>query len=124
MIVAGFGFRAAAGPASFRDALARASGGRRPDGLAAPADKAAALAAALGAPVTPVAPEALAAADTLTRSPRVAALRGTGSVAEAAALAAAGRGARLLGPRAVSADRLATCALAEGPGPSSAKDPS
>ena len=123
MIVAGFGFRAAAGAASFRDALARAATGRGPDALAAPADKAAALAAALGQPVIPVAPEALALAETLTRSARVTALRGTGSVAEAAALAAAGRGARLLGPRAVSADRLATCALAEGPGPSSAKDP-
>ena len=123
MIVAGFGFRAAAHGASFRDALARAANGRCPDGFAAPADKAAALAAALGQPVIPVAPEALALAETLTRSARVTALRGTGSVAEAAALAAAGRGARLLGPRAVSADRLATCALAEGPGPSSAKEP-
>ena len=36
--------------------------------------------------------------------------------AEAAALAAAGPGARLLGPRVVSADRMATCALAEGNG--------
>ncbi|MHA6346914.1 cobalamin biosynthesis protein, partial [Roseivivax sp. CAU 1761] len=38
----------------------------------------------------------------------------TGSVAEAAALAAAGPGARLLGPRAVSPDGCATCALAQG----------
>ncbi|MEM1429934.1 MAG: cobalamin biosynthesis protein, partial [Pseudomonadota bacterium] len=38
---------------------------------------------------------------------------GTGSVAEAAALAAAGPGARLLAPRSVSDDRLATCALAK-----------
>lgn len=123
MIVAGFGFRAAAGGASLRDALARASGGRAPDAFAAPADKAATLAAALGQPVIPVGPQALALAETLTRSARVAALRGTGSVAEAAAIAAAGQGAWLLGPRAVSADRLATCALAEGPGPSSEKDP-
>lgn len=122
MIVAGFGFRAAASGASLRDALARAAGGHRhcPARLAAPADKAAALATALGAPVTAVSPEALAAAETLTRSPRVTALRGTGSVAEAAALAAAGPGARLLGPRVVSADRLATCALAEGPGTAAA----
>jgi cobalt-precorrin 5A hydrolase len=35
-------------------------------------------------------------------------------VAEAAALAAAGPGARLRGPRAVSADGTATAAIAEG----------
>ena len=35
-----------------------------------------------------------------------------GSVAEAAALAAAGPGARLLAPRMISADRMASCALA------------
>lgn len=39
---------------------------------------------------------------------------GVGSVAEAAALAAAGPDAKLLAPRAISADGLATCALAEG----------
>ena len=34
-------------------------------------------------------------------------------VAEPAALAAAGPGARLLGPRALSSDRMATCAIAK-----------
>ncbi|WP_244613423.1 cobalamin biosynthesis protein [Methylosinus sp. Ce-a6] len=46
----------------------------------------------------------------LTRSPRVAALTGVGSVAEAAALVGAGPGSLLLGPRITSAH--ATCAIA------------
>jgi cobalt-precorrin 5A hydrolase len=50
-----------------------------------------------------------------TVSPRVQALYGVGSVAEAAALAAAGEGAELLLPRIASAG--ATCALARGAGP-------
>lgn len=117
-MIAGFGFRAAATPASLHDALARAGGAARAlAALAVPADKAGApclvaLAQALGAPVVAVSPEALRAAPTATASARVIALRGTGSVAEAAALAAAGQGARLAGPRAISTDRLATCALA------------
>lgn len=117
-MIAGFGFRASATEASLRDALARAGGAGRPlAALAAPADKAAApclraLAAALATPVRAVAAADLRAAPTASASPRVMALRGTGSVAEAAALSAAGQGARLAGPRSVSADRLATCALA------------
>lgn len=117
MIVAGLGFRSAAAAASLRDALARAGDGEVA-ALATAADKAGAaaivdLAAELGLPVIAVAPADLAAQPVATRSPRVAALRGTGSVAEAAALAAAGPGARLLGPRAVSGDGMATAALAE-----------
>jgi cobalt-precorrin 5A hydrolase len=50
----------------------------------------------------------------LTRSPRVAALKGVPSVAETAALAAAGRNGRLLGPRV--AFEGATCAIAVGEG--------
>ncbi|WP_083967260.1 cobalamin biosynthesis protein [Methylosinus sp. R-45379] len=46
----------------------------------------------------------------LTRSPRVEALTGVGSVAEAAALVGAGAGSRLLGPRLASAGL--TCAIA------------
>ena len=57
---------------------------------------------------------ALTAQATSTQSPASRASRGTGSVAEAAALAAAGPGARLLSPRVISADGRATCALAEG----------
>ena len=47
-------------------------------------------------------------------SPRAAAAVGVGSVAEAAAMAAAGRGARLV--VAKTASPLATCAAAEGQG--------
>lgn len=117
MIAAGFGFRGAATVESLRDALERAAAGHRVACLAAPADKADAatlrsLAGTLGVPVVAVAAAALAATDTPSRSARVLAARGTGCVAEAAALVAAGRGARLLGPRVVSADRLATCAIA------------
>lgn len=93
MIVAGLGFRSAAAVPSLRDALARA-GGSEVAALATAADKAGAaaivdLAAELGLRSSPSRPpnwrQPVAA-----RSPRVAALRGTGSVAEAAALAAAG----------------------------------
>ncbi|HEX9881439.1 MAG TPA: cobalamin biosynthesis protein [Hyphomicrobium sp.] len=51
----------------------------------------------------------------LTSSPRVVALQGVPSVAETAALAAAGRSARLLGPR--TATPTVTCAIAVGEGP-------
>jgi hypothetical protein len=48
--------------------------------------------------------------ETLTHSPRVEALTGVGSVAEAAALVGVGPGSVLLGPRLASA--RATCAIA------------
>ena len=48
----------------------------------------------------------------LTRSERVLALKGTASIAEAAALAGAGRDATLLGPR-ITSGRI-TCAIARG----------
>lgn len=51
----------------------------------------------------------------LTRSARVAELTGIPAVAEAAALVAAGRNSRLLGPRV--ANSSATCAIAIGDGP-------
>ncbi len=117
MIVAGFGFRAAATADSLADALARAGGA--PTLLSTPEDKAhtpafRAFAERRGLPVLGIDPAALAAQTTLTQSQASRAARGTGSVAEAAALAAAGSGARLLGPRAVSGDGMATCALALG----------
>jgi cobalt-precorrin 5A hydrolase len=61
-----------------------------------------------------VAAEALRAADprVTTRSERVLWQRGVGSVCEAAALAVAGRYARLVVTRQVSADRSATAAVA------------
>ncbi|PTW51035.1 cobalamin biosynthesis protein [Rhodovulum kholense] len=115
--VAGFGFRAAATEASLTDALARAGGPTGLTALAAPADKAAAaaitaLAARLALPICPVTADALHRPATPTRSAQSLARRGTGSVAEAAALAACGEGARLLTPRKVSNDRMSTCAIA------------
>lgn len=65
-------------------------------------------------PVVAIAADFLAAQNTLTRSHASESARNTGSVAEAAALAAAGVGARLLAARVVSEDRMATCALAQG----------
>lgn len=114
MIVAGFGFSSRAGLASLRSALAAAGGGA--DALATLADKAPLLerlGAELGLPVIAVSG---ALPETATRSLLSLAARGTGSVAEACALDAAGPGAYLLGRRAVSGDRLATCALAKGAG--------
>ncbi|WP_425102380.1 cobalamin biosynthesis protein [Tropicibacter sp. S64] len=120
MIVAGFGFSTRVGTDSLRDALARAcqAAGVRPDALATAHDKAPALAPladGLRLPLHPIAPDALTRQTTLTQSPRALHERGTGSVAEAAALSAAGPGARLLTPRIHAQDRLSSCALAEGP---------
>jgi cobalt-precorrin 5A hydrolase len=117
MIVAGFGFRSGVTLAALQDALVRAGG---PEGvthlatLEAKAEGLAPLGVVLGLPVVGVADGVLCAQVTLTQSDRVQALKGVGSVAEAAALAAAGQGARLRGPRAVSADGTATAAVAEG----------
>lgn len=117
MIVAGFGCRSGATLDSFRDALALAGKGHLVTALAAPADRErllAPLADALGLPFIPVPPDALAAVTTATASRASFAARGTGSVAEAAALAAAGPDACLLTPRHIASDRRATCAIAKG----------
>lgn len=116
MRVAGFGFRKGASAAALADALARAGGAAGVTALATAEDKAAGLqgiARTLGLPVIGVPKAALAAQPVLTHSARVKALYGTGSLAEASALAAAGPGARLLGPRAQSQDGTATAAIAE-----------
>lgn len=117
MIVAGFGFRASASCESLRSALACAATGHQVTALAAPADKADAtclrdLAAETGLAVHPVGVAELEAVLTFTISAVSRSQRNTGSVAEAAALAAAGPGARLLAARQISQDRRATCALA------------
>lgn len=117
MIVAGFGYRTGARADSLSAALDLARAGHPPvTALAAPADKTALLAAlaeALGIPLIAVAPPALRATPTPTQSPASLAARGAGSVAEAAALAAAGPGARLIAHRHISPDRMASCAIAE-----------
>jgi cobalt-precorrin 5A hydrolase len=119
MKIAGMGFREAAGIDSLRSALMAAGGIDGVVALATAVEKAQALAlialaAELRLPICAIAPEALAAVETRTWSDHVAARFGTGSLAEAAALAAAGPAARLLGPRAISADGMATAAIAEG----------
>lgn len=119
MIVAGFGLNSGATLASLQDALAKAGGAEGVTHLATLASKVEGLAAlmeALALPVVGLQPAALRGVATMTRSDRVDALFGTGSVAEAVALVAAGQGARLRAPRAVSADGTATAAIAEGEG--------
>lgn len=118
MIVAGFGFRATADIAACKAALVLAQGGHPAvTALAAPHDKAALLvplATVLGLPLISVTPEMLRSMETPTRSPFSLDARGIGSVAEAAALGAAGPGARLLTRRHISPNRMATCAIAQG----------
>jgi len=118
MIAAGFGFRGAATTKSLQSALNAATGRYAPDCIATIADKVTALQAlsvATGLPVVSLTAADIATTQTQTRSAASLRARNTGSVAEAAALAAAGPNARLLAPRSISDDRMATCALAEGP---------
>ena len=120
MIVAGFGCRRAATLDSLEDAYDRARGPHRADRIATLADKAGALqplATRLGVPLVVLSRQELERQPTLTQSPASQAAHGIGSLSEAAALAGAGPKARLLAPRAVSQDRMATCALAWGEAP-------
>lgn len=119
MIVAGFGFRSVATMDSLLDAF-RCTGATRVDAIATADDKAGSaafihFANSIGAYVIPVSPSALSDAQTPTRSLASQTHRATGSVAEAAALAALNEGAKLLVPRFISTDRMATCAIAQGP---------
>lgn len=118
MIVAGFGFRKGAALASLLAAFELAQEGEgQVTMLATAQDKASALLSlgeALGLPVAGVSPDRLTAISTPTRSGPSMSARGTGSVAEASALAAAGPGSRLVMTRRISPDRMATCAIAQG----------
>ncbi|AYO85721.1 precorrin methylase [Methylobacterium brachiatum] len=121
-IVAGIGFRRGTSAEEIAALIACALGtigAGRTDlaAVATAADRAAdpsicQAAAAFGLSPRPVEAPALEACDTrvVTRSARIARLRGVGSLAEAAALAAAGPESRLALPRIASAG--ATCALA------------
>jgi len=120
MIFAGLGFRSAAPAASLAEALrlALAKTTLQPEALATLPHKTTApalrdLAAVMGLPVHAV---AVAGQPTATQSPRIQAGFHTGSVAEAAALVAAGPGAQLVVSRVVSADGMATAAIAAGKG--------
>jgi len=124
MMVAGLGCRRGARAEDVTAAITLALdvAGRRPEALARLATSVAkadepglrAAAAALGLVLDAVPESALLAAAPrcLSHSARVVAHAGVPSLAEAAALASAGPGARLLGPR-VAASRAVTCALAE-----------
>jgi cobalt-precorrin 5A hydrolase len=124
VIVAGVGCRKAISAAQVESAIEAALlhtrlCGRKLERIAVPAVKGTeagivAAAAARGIPLVLVAQNALEAADrsTLTRSARSMDMFNVHSVAEAAALAAAGPGARLLAARVAVGP--VTCALAEG----------
>lgn len=114
MRVAGLGFRSAATVNDLHDALQLAGGAV--DLLATDATKSAApaltaLVARLNLPVRGV---EVAGQPTPTTSPRVLSRFATGSLAEAAALIAAGPGARLVTPRVATPNGMATAAIAEG----------
>jgi cobalt-precorrin 5A hydrolase len=114
MRVAGFGFTTSASLASLQAAFTLAGG--KVDAVATVEDKSTGLvplAHALGLPLIAVTKADLAAHHR-PGSKRVAALYGTGSVAESAALAAAGQGARLVVGRVTSPDGQAVAAIAEG----------
>lgn len=115
LIIAGFGYRAEATVESLKDAYDHLGG--EADAIAVPEDKAGFLcvkrfAESVGLPVHPVSSEAMQAIDTPTQAARVIEKRGTGSVAEACAMAIAGPNGRLMAMRTISSDRMATCALA------------
>ncbi|MFG6137652.1 cobalamin biosynthesis protein [Halomonas sp. B23F22_10] len=116
MRIAGFGFRRSATLASLTEALERLEACHGPADRLAAADSmrptVQALGEARGLETLAVPDETLASAETLTHSPRSRRARGTGSVAEAVAILAAGPSGELLGPRRVSADRRATAAMA------------
>ena len=119
MITAGFGFRQNATVESLMDARARAAKTLRPEMLAtlrtkATSDAWQAFSARMKLPVHLVDETLARRQATQTQSQASQDAYGTGSVAEATALASLRPGARLLGPRVVSEDGRATCALAEG----------
>ncbi len=122
-LVIGLGFRDEADAQSIGEVLTAAAAHAAMPGrasvIAVPEDKAGhsglrAAACAAHLPIETVADGAMLAADArvATRSAQVKKYRGVGSVCEAAALAAAGRGARLVVSRIVSTDRHATAAAA------------
>ncbi|MDE1131175.1 MAG: cobalamin biosynthesis protein [Ascidiaceihabitans sp.] len=119
MIVAGFGFRSSATVDSLTSALSEA-GVNAVDAIATAEDKSKTtvfinFAETIGAQIVSIDASALTQSETHTQSQASQTHRDTGSVAEAAALAALGEDAKLLAPRSISNDRMATCAIAQGP---------
>jgi cobalt-precorrin 5A hydrolase len=111
MRVAGLGFRTGATPEDLTEALALAG---PVDALATAHSKAEALRGLIADRGLPIHGVDVAGTETPTRSDRVMARFNTGSVAEAAALIAAGPGARLVLARRVTSNGQATIAVAEG----------
>ena len=119
MIVAGFGCRKAATVHSLMSALLATGYRDRVACLAAPDDKAQSIvfeefATSLGLSIRSCSSVELRAQKTQTASQFSEKYRGTGSVAEAAALVVAGTGAGLIVLRCISEDGMATCAIARG----------
>lgn len=121
MRFAGIGFRGAADLVSLQDALQKAlsaTDGGAVDALVTEAAKAREkvfreLAQVMRVPGMGVTQTDLGQMLTPTQSARIQDKFGTGSLAEAAALVAAGPGARLLAERVISSDGMATAAIAE-----------
>lgn len=121
MRVAGIGFRSGAAMSSLQDALIRAidaAGGAPVQALVTESAKSRApvfkeLAQAMGLPGLGVRTEDMAQLITPTQSQRILDKFGTGSLCEAAALAAAGADATLVAVRVISGDGMATAAIAD-----------
>lgn len=119
MIVAGFGFSSDATIESLTSAFSE-TGLSAADAIATAEDKSKThvfidFAKTIGAKIVSIDASALTQIKTHTQSQASQTHRNTGSVAEAAALAALGKDANLLVPRSISNDRMATCAIAQGP---------
>ncbi len=117
MRVAGIGCRADAPAATLRALLAGAGGVDLVAGLEMRVAQVQPIAAGLGLRFRAVAEPELRGTVTPTASHRIKTRFGTGSVAEATALIAAGRNARIVETRRMSPDATATIAIAEGDGP-------
>lgn len=121
MRIVGIGFRGGAAMSSLQDALTRAleaSGGGTLDAIVTESAKSRApvfreLAQALGVPGLGVRAEDMAGMITPSQSQRILDRFGTGSLCEAAALAAVGPEAVLVAARVVSGDGMATAAVAD-----------
>ena len=124
MRVAGIGFRNAADLPSLQNAFDQAcaaAGGRAVDAVVTEAAKSRApvfraFAQALGVPGMGITVSDLQDMITPTQSAKVQDQFGTGSLCEAAALAAAGPDAVLLAARVISGDGMATAAIAVSEG--------
>ena len=122
MKIAGIGFRQSASTADLLAALQQ-TGVSEPDALASIYAKASApqmqqLATVMNLPVIALTEDDIQGIETPTQSPRIQARFGTGSLAEATALAAAKQGqpdatVHLLAPRVTTDNGLATAAIAQ-----------